>query len=95
MNCVVLDMSEMLPVIFVVTCRRSIMKTAIVDTNALVVMSQPQMLEKLQHSEVTSDTHSNRVKLFEFISWAENKRLKINCIIKIRHLISFITATLI
>lgn len=30
------------------------MKTAIVNTNALVVMSQPQMLEKLQHSEVTS-----------------------------------------
>ena len=28
------------------------METAVMNTNALVVMSQPQMLEKLQHSEV-------------------------------------------
>ncbi len=34
------------------TRRKSIMKNAAVDTNALVVMSQPEMLEKLQFSEV-------------------------------------------
>ena len=36
----------------VVFYRRKIMSTAVEDTKALVVTSQPQMLEKLLHSEV-------------------------------------------
>ena len=38
--------------------RKTIMKNAVKDTKALVVVSQDQMLEKLQHSEVRGHTSS-------------------------------------
>ena len=44
------------------------METAVMNTNALVVMSQPQMLEKLQHSEVPSSSTFTLLPLSYFSS---------------------------
>jgi hypothetical protein len=46
--------------------RKTIMENAVKDTKALVVVSQDQMLEKLQHSEV-------RVHRSTYSSWGQIK----------------------